>query len=262
MERIVKAAAAGKAEATFDLATQPLRELNRFLHDDVVAGAVKRVNVLNPDGAHNIAVGVDAPIEIHIDGHAGYYCAGMNKTAHVIVNGNVGPGVAEGMVSGMVHVDGFASVSAGAAGHGGLLVIEGDTSLRCGISMKGIDIVVGGSVGDFSAFMAQSGRLVICGDAGEALGDSLYEAVIFVDQCKAGSRPGGQPWPGRIHGGSLTSRGGGRIAVACRIHSRSEAIPARRVQTRVVSLECRRQSGILNNQPNRLCAVTIQPYVQ
>ena len=84
------------------------------------------------------------------------------------------------MTSGVVHVKGFASVSAGAAAHGGLLVIEGDASLRCGISMKGIDIVVGGSVGDFSAFMAQAGRLVVCGDAGDALGDSLYEAVIYV----------------------------------------------------------------------------------
>jgi glutamate synthase domain-containing protein 3 len=28
--------------------------------------------------------------------------------------------------------------------------------------------------------MAQAGRLVICGDAGDGLGDSLYEAVIYV----------------------------------------------------------------------------------
>ena len=46
--------------------------------------------------------------------------------------------------------------------------------------MKGADIVVGGSVGSFSAFMAQAGRMVICGDAEDALGDSLYEAVIYV----------------------------------------------------------------------------------
>jgi hypothetical protein len=52
--------------------------------------------------------------------------------------------------------------------------------LRCGISLKGADIVVGGNVGSFSAFMAQAGRIVICGDAGDALGDSLYEAVIYV----------------------------------------------------------------------------------
>jgi glutamate synthase domain-containing protein 3 len=46
--------------------------------------------------------------------------------------------------------------------------------------MKGIDIVVGGSVGHMSAFMAQSGVLLVCGDAGEALGDSLYEARLYV----------------------------------------------------------------------------------
>ncbi|HEX9452530.1 MAG TPA: protein glxC [Burkholderiales bacterium] len=164
--------------ATFDLAKQPLRELNQFLHHGL--GTTKKVRVLNPDGAHNIAAGVNAPVEVEVDGHAGYYAAGMNQLATVLIRGNAGPGVAEGMTSGVVNVKGFASVSAGAAAHGGLLVIEGDASLRCGISMKGIDIVVGGSVGDFSAFMAQAGRLVVCGDAGDALGDSLYEAVIYV----------------------------------------------------------------------------------
>jgi glutamate synthase domain-containing protein 3 len=104
----------------------------------------------------------------------------MNKFADLTVGGNVGWGVAENMMSGSVRVKGFASESAGATGHGGLLVIEGDASLRCGISMKGIEIVVGGRVGDFSAFMAQAGTLVVCGDAGDALADSLYEAVIYV----------------------------------------------------------------------------------
>jgi glutamate synthase domain-containing protein 3 len=28
--------------------------------------------------------------------------------------------------------------------------------------------------------MAQTGRLVVCGDAGEALGDSIYEARLYV----------------------------------------------------------------------------------
>jgi glutamate synthase domain-containing protein 3 len=164
--------------ATFDLAQGGVRPLNRFLHGDLAG--VERVIVENPDGAHNIAVGVDAPVDIEIRGHAGYYAAGMNKRARVTIAGNAGPGVAEGMSSGRVHVRGFASVAAGAAAHGGLLVVDGDTSLRCGISMKGIDIVVGGSVGDYSAFMAQAGRLVVCGDAGDGLGDSLYEAVIYV----------------------------------------------------------------------------------
>jgi glutamate synthase domain-containing protein 3 len=84
------------------------------------------------------------------------------------------------MMSGRVQVHGNASASAGATAHGGLLVIDGDAAARCGISMKGVDIVVGGNVGHMSAFMGQAGRLVVCGDAGDALGDSLYEARIYV----------------------------------------------------------------------------------
>jgi len=162
----------------FDLANTKLRELNQFLHGDL--GHVKQVRVINPDGAHSIAVGVDAQVDIQIDGHAGYYAGGMNKLATITIEGNAGPGVAENMMSGRVHVKGFASVSAGASTHGGLLVIGGDAGLRCGISLKGGDIVVGGDVGAFSAFMAQAGHLVVCGDAAENLGDSLYEAVIYV----------------------------------------------------------------------------------
>jgi glutamate synthase domain-containing protein 3 len=59
-------------------------------------------------------------------------------------------------------------------------VIDGNASARCGISMKGIDIVVKGSVGHLSAFMAQAGNLVVLGDSGEALGDSIYEARLYV----------------------------------------------------------------------------------
>jgi glutamate synthase domain-containing protein 3 len=165
---------------SFDLSAQPVRALNQFLHGPAETLAGRHVLVSNPDGAHNIAVGLNAAVKVTIDGHAGYYAAGMNKFAEVIVEGSASIGVAENMMSGKVHVKGFASNSAGASAHGGLLVIDGDAGLRCGISLKGGDIVVGGSVGSFSGFMAQAGRMVICGDAGDALGDSLYEAVIYV----------------------------------------------------------------------------------
>jgi glutamate synthase domain-containing protein 3 len=165
---------------TFDLAQTTLRELNQFLHHQAKDDAVAKVTVLNPDGAHNIAVGLDCPVEVEVQGHAGYYAGGMNKTGTVIIHGSAGTGVGENMMSGKVHVKGFASNGAGASAQGGLLVIDGDAGLRCGISLKGGNIVVGGSVGSFSAFMAQEGRMVICGDAGDALGDSIYEAVLYV----------------------------------------------------------------------------------
>jgi methylamine---glutamate N-methyltransferase subunit B len=160
-----------------DLAETPLRELNRRLHAPDVG---PRWRISHPDGAHAVAVGVDAEIEVEIDGHVGYYCAGMNKHATVRVHGNAGVGLAENIMSGTVVVDGYAGQSCAASGRGGLVVVRGDASARCGISMKGVEIVVEGSVGHMSAFMAQKGALVVCGDAGDALGDSIYEARLYV----------------------------------------------------------------------------------
>ena len=170
------------AEHTFDLSQAPVRELNATLH----AATAGSWRVLEPAGRHSVAVGLTAPLRVEIEGHVGYYCAGMNQHAVVRVHGNCGVGVAENMMSGQVVVEGNASQSAAATGRGGLLVVNGDASARCGISMKGVDIVVRGSVGHMSAFMAQKGRLLVCGDAGDALGDSIYEARLYVRGTVAG----------------------------------------------------------------------------
>jgi methylamine---glutamate N-methyltransferase subunit B len=180
----------GAAEATavevVDLAVTPLRELNRRLHARATAPGPRRWRVLNPNGAHAVAAGLDADLEVEIEGHVGYYCAGMNKRARVRVRGNAGTGLAENIMSGTVVVDGNASQSAAASGRGGLVVVHGDAAARCGISLKGSDVIVAGSVGHLSGFMAQTGRLVVCGDAGEALGDSIYEARVYVRGSVAG----------------------------------------------------------------------------
>src|SRR5665213_3265277 len=102
-----------------DLEQTLLRELNQRLHD--LAGDdpdPRRWRVVNPSGAHAVACGLDAPIEVEIVGHAGYYCAGMNKSATVRVRGNVSTGVAENIMSGSVVVEGTAGQSAGATGRG------------------------------------------------------------------------------------------------------------------------------------------------
>jgi methylamine---glutamate N-methyltransferase subunit B len=163
-----------------DLARSSVRALNERLHRLAPRTNELYWRVLNPNGAHAIAVGITEPVQIEIKGHVGYYCAGMNTAATVLVDGHAGTGLAENIMSGIVRVRGNASQSAAASGRGGLVVVEGDASARCGISMKGVDIVIGGSVGHMSAFMGQAGRLVVCGDAGHDLGDSLYEAEIFV----------------------------------------------------------------------------------
>lgn len=161
---------------TYDRHVTDTRSINQGLHD-ATSG---RFMISNPQGAHALAVGLDAPLEVTIDGSVGYYCAGMNKQATVVVNGNAGTGLAENIMSGTVRITGNASQSAGASGHGGLVVVEGNAAGRCGISMKGVDIVVSGDIGHLSAFMAQSGNLVVLGNAAAGLGDSIYEARLFV----------------------------------------------------------------------------------
>jgi len=167
-------------EIILDLQKQSLRDVNRSLHENSPGLAGHSIQILHPAGHHSVAAGVNVAAHIEVQGHVGYYAAGMNRQAKITIDGNAGCGLAENMMSGQVRVKGNASTCAGATAQGGLLIIEGNAASRCGISLKGADIVVGGSVGHMSGFMAQAGRLVVCGDAGHGLGDSLYEAVIYV----------------------------------------------------------------------------------
>ena len=124
-----------------DVKTVGVRGINLHLN-----GLPKNTNekhwvIKNPMGQHSIAVGLSAPLQVDINGHVGFYCGGMNAHAELTIHGHAGVGTAENMMSGVVWVKGNSSESAGATGNGGLLVIDGDASSRCGISMKGIDIV-------------------------------------------------------------------------------------------------------------------------
>ncbi len=161
---------------TLDFASSSLRDINRALHD----ARSGDFHISNPRGAHAVAAGINNDISVTVDGSVGYYCAGMHQIGRVNVIGNAGTGLAENIMSGTVRIIGSATMAAGATGHGGLVVIEGNAGSRCGISMKGVDIVVGGNVGHMSGFMAQAGNLVVCGNAAADLGDSMYEARIFV----------------------------------------------------------------------------------
>jgi glutamate synthase domain-containing protein 3 len=161
----------------FDLAELSVREVNAALKR-VPDGA--SVRLLSARGQHNLAVGLDADISVEIDGPAGYYVGGLGKQARVVVQGAAAWGAGENLMSGSVVVHGNASQSAAATAHGGLVVVHGDASLRAGISLKGGTLAVAGDVGRYCGFLAQAGTILIGGDASAGLGDSLYEAVIYV----------------------------------------------------------------------------------
>src|SRR5437016_13571292 len=103
---------------TIDLAHTSLRELNATLHRLKFDSNERHWRVLNPRGQHAVAVGIDAPILVEIEGHVGYYCAGMNQCATVVVHGNAGPGDADNMMSGPVHVKDHVTHAARVPGRG------------------------------------------------------------------------------------------------------------------------------------------------
>jgi len=154
-----------------------VREVNARLRT-LPAGVT--AHVVNPAGQHNLAVALDVAARVVLAGPAGYYAGALGRQADVVVTGRVGPGAAENLMSGSVRVEGSAGQSLAASAHGGLVVVTGDASLRAGISLKGGEIAVAGDVGRYGAFLAQAGTILVGGDAGADLGDSLYEAVIYV----------------------------------------------------------------------------------
>ena len=76
--------------AEVDLATCSVRELNAALHRLSPDSNQTRWRVRNPRGQHSVAVGLEVPVVVEIDGHVGYYCAGMNK--HATVSSTAMPG--------------------------------------------------------------------------------------------------------------------------------------------------------------------------
>lgn len=164
------------AEVTLDAAAMSTREINRSLQ--AMSGG--RAVVVNSAGRHNLAVGLDAPVRVDIDGPAGFYPGGLGKQARVTVKGTAGCGAGENLMSGGVHVRGSAGQSAAASARGGVVVIDGGCSARAGISLKGATLAIGGDAGPYCGVLAQTGVILVGGDAGPRLGESLYEAVVYV----------------------------------------------------------------------------------
>lgn len=155
------------------------REINQKLKTLAKSG-IPSATVLNPDGRHNLAVGITHPIEIDFQGPVGYYCGGLSEQVNIEVFGSCGWSVGENLMSGKIVINGNASANAAASAHGGKVCIRGNAGPRAGISLKGGTLIVTGNVGYGSAFMMQQGCMIVCGNAGENLADSIYDGTIFV----------------------------------------------------------------------------------
>jgi glutamate synthase domain-containing protein 2 len=163
---------------TIDLAKIPVRQANERIRECGSAG--EDVTVVNPDARHHIGVGLTDPINVHVQGSAGYFCAGLSDGAHFQVDNNVGWGLGDNIYNGSVVVRGNAGAIAGVGIRGAELVVHGNIGSRAGQVMKAGTLACGGNANFMAGYMMYGGRIIILGESGERVGEDMTSGTIFV----------------------------------------------------------------------------------
>ena len=163
---------------SLDLAKLSVRDANTQLRKLGEAG--ENIEVLNPVARHHIGVGLTAPVDVMVNGSAGYFCAGLTDQARFTVTHNVGWGVGDNMYSGSVVVGGNAGAIPGVAIRGAEIVIKGNMGSRAGQVMKAGTLCCVGNANFMAGYMMYGGRIIILGDSGERLGEDMSSGEIFV----------------------------------------------------------------------------------
>ncbi len=138
------------------------------------------VEVFNPDARHHIGVGLIHPINVRVNGSAGYFCAGLTDGPNFTIDGNVGWGVGDNMYQGSVVVNGNASAIPAVAIRGADIVIKGNIGSRAGQVMKEGTLFCGRNANFMAGYMMYGGRIIILGDSGERLGEDMTGGSIYV----------------------------------------------------------------------------------
>ena len=163
---------------TIDLAETPVRQANETIRACGAGG--EDVEVVNPDARHHIGVGLTHEITVRIRGSAGYFCAGLTDGPRVIVDNNVGWGLADNMYRGSVVVGGNAGAIPGVAIRGAEVVVRGNMGSRAGQVMKAGTLACAGNANFMAGYMMYGGRIIILGDSGEKVGEDMTGGEIFV----------------------------------------------------------------------------------
>ena len=161
-----------------DLAELSVTQANRRLKELGADGV--DVEVVNPDARHHIGVGLVHPINVHVRGSAGYFCAGLSDGARFLVDGNAGWGLADNVYNGTIVVEGNASAIAAVAIRGAEVIVKGNIGSRAGQVMKAGTLCCVGNASFMAGYMMYGGRLIILGDPGERLGEDMIGGEIFV----------------------------------------------------------------------------------
>lgn len=149
-----------------------------------------RIEVTGAIGQHAALMRLNHPARLRVRGSLGDYAFAYNAHAVSKVFGDVGHGVADGMISGSVRVRGNAGHGAGTSITGGTLGIYGSAGDRVGASMRAGGVFVRGDVGDDVGLGAVAGTIVIGGNAGANLGDPHSNIAVFLRGSAASLKEG------------------------------------------------------------------------
>lgn len=168
------------------------KKLNEDIHQ-VLSGGESQLELNNVRGQRYIGVGLDAGVEIAINGVPGNDLAAFMNGAVIRVNGNVQDGVGNTMNAGKIVVHGDAGDILCYAMRGGKVFIAGDVGYRSGIHMK--------------AYQDNFPVLVIGGVAGDYLGEYMAGGVIVLLNLTDQPQPAGYLVGTGMHGGAIFVRG-------------------------------------------------------
>ena len=168
-------------EMKLDLSKTSLRDVNQKLHNLPIDTNEKVWRLVNPHGEHACAVGPPSPSKCMSTGISAITAPAMNQRATVIIHGQCGVGVAENIMSGEVRREGHRKQRRCRDRTRRPRGDRGATPERAAaFPMKGVDIVVAGSVGAMSRLHGtkrQPGGLRRCRRQPR---DLIYEAKLCV----------------------------------------------------------------------------------
>ena len=168
------------------------RDLNRMVKEAAAAGE-RDFTLDNVNGQRYIGTGLDAAVNIEINGVPGNDLAAFMNGPRIRVFANGQDGIGNTMNAGTVEVHGMAGDVLGYGMRGGRIFIRGDVGYRVGIHMKEYRrqvpvLIAGGCADDFFGEYMAGGILVLLGLdrpagkplCGDYLGTGMHGGVIYV----------------------------------------------------------------------------------
>ncbi|MBU4534642.1 MAG: GXGXG domain-containing protein [Euryarchaeota archaeon] len=165
-------------EIEIDAESKTPREINRDLK--TLAEEYDRIIIKNPNAKHYLSAGLTTPVEVIIDGSAGYFAGTMIHQASIKIKGNAGWFAGDNMTQGELIIEGSTGDGVGQGIYGGNVVVKRDAGSRTGEIMKNGTIIIGGNSGFMSGIFMMGGRIIVLGDIAEDAGESIIRGAIYV----------------------------------------------------------------------------------